>query len=294
MYNFRCYFCHGYSGNSQTLAASFLNPVPQDFTDLKYRKTSREHMLLVVRDGLEGTAMKPFAKVLSDYEREQVIDYIRYTFMESGQEVPGYHTDANGWPEHERYKDAFPFATGEIPLDVDQQQLTEQQKSGFLLYNESCVSCHDRSRVEEDQVFWKPSALSYPRPDFKPGDSLIAPDAITGPTTFSTHDIVPVIENLSEIEKQGERLFQSNCAFCHAADGTGKNWIGTFLVPPARDLTDAAVMSRINAVQLKNTIKKGIPNTSMPAWEHVLIDAEIDGIVAYIHRAIHPLSGVGD
>ena len=33
VYNFRCYFCHGYSGDARTLAAEFLSPPPRDFTD---------------------------------------------------------------------------------------------------------------------------------------------------------------------------------------------------------------------------------------------------------------------
>jgi len=32
VYNFRCYFCHGYSGDARTVAASQLLPPPRDFT----------------------------------------------------------------------------------------------------------------------------------------------------------------------------------------------------------------------------------------------------------------------
>ena len=32
VYNFRCYFCHGYSGAAKTLAATYLKPLPRDFT----------------------------------------------------------------------------------------------------------------------------------------------------------------------------------------------------------------------------------------------------------------------
>ena len=32
VYNFRCYFCHGYSGDARTLAASMVQPAPRDFT----------------------------------------------------------------------------------------------------------------------------------------------------------------------------------------------------------------------------------------------------------------------
>ncbi len=32
VYNFRCYFCHGYSGDAKTLAATYLQPPPRDFS----------------------------------------------------------------------------------------------------------------------------------------------------------------------------------------------------------------------------------------------------------------------
>ena len=46
-----------------------------------------------------------------------------------------------------RYKAAFPFALGEIPLDVPQEQLNKEQLAGYRLFMTSCISCHDRSRV---------------------------------------------------------------------------------------------------------------------------------------------------
>ncbi len=34
IYNFRCYFCHGYSGDAKTLASTYLKPQPRDFTSI--------------------------------------------------------------------------------------------------------------------------------------------------------------------------------------------------------------------------------------------------------------------
>src|SRR3972149_1718982 len=34
IYNFRCYYCHGYSGDARTLAATLLTPKPADFTGI--------------------------------------------------------------------------------------------------------------------------------------------------------------------------------------------------------------------------------------------------------------------
>ena len=86
----------------------------------------------------------------------------------------------------------------------------------------------------------------------------------------------------------GEQLFQANCAFCHGADGTGKNWIGQFMEPKARDLT-AYSAAQMPPARLKRVIREGLPGTSMPAWKSVLSDKEIKAIIAYISKAFYPL-----
>ncbi len=290
VYNFRCYYCHGYSGDAKTLAARFMNPKPRDFTAGEARLLSRNQLIDSVRHGSAGTAMKPFQKVLSEYELKAVVEYVQQVFIDKRAQVPGYHTQENGWPHHERYRVAFPFATGEIPLDLPPDSLTADQRRGLQLYLKSCVSCHDRSRVNDVAVYWKPDALSYPRLKFAPGDSLKLPDKLTGATSFAKHDRAPILSGLSAQEASGQALYQDNCAFCHAADGTAKNWIGTFLEPPPRNLTDPDFMRLMASRQLKERIQNGLPGTSMPAWRHVLKEREIDAIVAYIHRAFYPLS----
>jgi cytochrome c oxidase cbb3-type subunit 3 len=98
------------------------------------------------------------------------------------------------------------------------------------------------------------------------------------------------LDRATGAEREGERLFQNNCAFCHAADGTGRNWIGTFLDPSPRDLTDSDFMSALTRERLHEAIRRGVPGTSMPAWGSVLAKQEIEAIVAYIHRVFHPVA----
>jgi cytochrome c oxidase cbb3-type subunit 3 len=94
---------------------------------------------------------------------------------------------------------------------------------------------------------------------------------------------------MSKQELRGEKLFQENCAFCHAADGTGRNWIGSFLEPHPRDLTSNAFMSSQTPKSLAKVIRDGLPDTSMPAWKSVLTETDIQAVIAYIARAFHPL-----
>lgn len=290
IYNFRCYFCHGYSGNAETLASTYLTPRPRDFTKLSPDQLSREKMLETVTHGRAGTAMKGFGDILEPAEIAAVTDFVRQEFMVSKARNTAYHTKANGWPDHERYAAAFPFATGKMSLDMPAEQLTSEQRAGRRLFMSACISCHDRAKVAEEGAPWDSRALSYPRMGFQPGDWPPKQlDGISSATPYHIHDRVPKIGDLNPLEKRGESLFQQNCAFCHAADGTGRNWIGTFLEPHPRDLTAPEFMSTMTRERLANVIKEGLPDTSMPAWKSVLSEADIQAVIAYISRTFHPV-----
>ena len=111
----------------------------------------------------------------------------------------------------------------------------------------------------------------------------------SGPTWTGATVDHPAVANGFELLGAHATL---SCAACHAADGTGKNWIGTFLQPHPRDLTDSDFMTGMSVERLSHVIRDGLPGTSMPAWKSVLTDTQIDAVVRYIHRAFHPLSGV--
>jgi len=288
IYNFRCYFCHGYSGDAKTLAATYLDPKPRDFTTTTPEQLPREAMLKAIRDGHEGTAMKGFADILTPEEIAAVADFVRHEFMIRRLPNTRYHTKENGWPDHERHAAAFPFATGRITLDTPVDALTPEQRAGRRLFMSTCVSCHDRSRVQDEGVPWDSRPLSFPRNGFVPGDTGPI-DGVASATPYHIHDKPPAIKGLTAQEKRGETLFQQNCAFCHGGDGTGKNWIGAFLEPHPRDLTNPDFMRHITRARLAEAIREGLPGTSMPAWKSVMTDADIEAIVSYISRAFHPV-----
>lgn len=288
VYNFRCYFCHGYSGNAKTLAATFLTPPPADFTRAAAKQLTREAIIATLRNGRPGTAMKSFSGILSEREMMTVSSFVVDEFVVRRAPNTYYHTAENGWPDHERYRNAFPFATGEIPLSRPWESLDTSQAAGKRLYLATCISCHDRGALEKDDLIWDARPLSYPRNNF----SLANPpkfDAMTSATPYALHDIRPKTTRLNATERRGEKLFQNNCAFCHGADGTGKNWIGQFLEPHPRNLRDPVFMTAMTRQRLENVIREGLPNTSMPAWKTVLGNDEIRAISAYINRVFHPL-----
>lgn len=277
VYNQRCYFCHGYSGDAKTVAASVLRPAPRDFTS--GNGLSRQTIADAVAHGRPGTAMKPFSAVLSDAEISAVAAFVIDEFVRHRARNTAYHTAENGWPEHERYAAAFSFANGAIAIDAPEHSLSAEQQRGRTLYLNACITCHDRGRVANDGPTWSWRPLSFPR-----ADSGADVQALESPSTSAAQPTAPRLTRLSARERQGQRLFQSNCAFCHGANGTGKNWIGQFLEPKARDLTQFSLQD-LPAERLRLTIRDGLSGTSMPAWRDVLKPAEIDAVSAYVTRA---------
>ncbi|HET9977486.1 MAG TPA: c-type cytochrome [Burkholderiaceae bacterium] len=283
VYNFRCYYCHGYSGDAKTLATSFLVPPPRDFTAAG--TLGEAQIAEAVRHGRAGTAMASFRGVIPESEIDAVAAFVAREFVRERKPNTAYHTPANGWPGHERHAAAFPFARGEIPIDADDASLDATQRAGRHLFMNTCISCHDRARVADAGPAWAARPLSYPRLGFAPGDALVPVDAVSSASVYAKHEVAPAIANLTAVEREGQVLFQANCAFCHGADGTGKNWIGQFMEPKARDLTQYSARTMPPEL-LRERILAGLPGTSMPAWQHVLDGAQIDALAAYIGRAM--------
>lgn len=288
IYNFRCYFCHGYSGDAQTVAASFLSPPPVDFTKADAARLTPEYIVSVLQKGKPGTAMKSFLGIISEQEMNNVALFVADEFIRHKAPNTRYHTPENGWPNHERYRDAFPFATGEIPSDAPWEGLSESQVQGRRLFVTSCIICHDRGDKGRAEIIWEARPLSYPRNNYS-HTSPATIDAMASASPYRLHDIPPKLLDATPLEKQGEKIFQENCAFCHGADGTGKNWIGSFLESHPRNLQDPKFMATMTRTRLAATIRDGLPNTSMPAWKNVLSSEEITAVVAYISKVFYSI-----
>jgi len=292
IYNFRCYFCHGYSGDARTLAATYLQPAPRNFRAANPAELPLARIAAVVRDGKPGTAMQGFHGILDAAEIDAVAGFVAREFVQDKAPNTAYHTVANGWPGHEKHAVAFPFARGELPLDTPVEQLSPVQQQGRQLFLTACVSCHDRARVQDEGPAWSARPVSFPRMGFTPGQPNTPPvDAVSSASVYAKHEVVPQVAGLSARQRRGGALFQANCAFCHGADGTGKNWIGQFMEPKARDLTQYTPAS-MPLARLKQTIHDGLPGTSMPAWGHVLKPAEIDALADWVTRVlVRPADG---
>jgi cytochrome c oxidase cbb3-type subunit 3 len=256
-------------------------------------------MITTVTYGRPGTAMQGFSNTISNDDIELVVDFVRREFMMNKARNTSYHTVENGWPNHQQYAPAFPFALGEIAIDEPVEKLTPQQLVGRRIFMQSCVTCHDRGRANDEGVIWDPRPVSYPRNQYshrkeahRQTETETLPDSISSASPYARHEQAPMLQNPTEQEKEGEALFQKNCAFCHAPDGTGKNWIGSFLEPHPRNLTDPENMKEMTAERLRTVIRNGLPGTTMSAWKSVLSASQIHSIVVYINKAFHPIKNL--
>jgi cytochrome c oxidase cbb3-type subunit 3 len=283
VYNFRCYYCHGYSGDAQTVAAQYLVPPPRDFTRADAAALDLARLREAIANGRPNTAMKPFATVLTAAELDAVAAFVRHEFIERRAANTRYHTAANGWANHERYAAAFPFATREISLAVPPEQLTEAQQAGRRLFLAVCVTCHDQRIETGNESAWQIRPITYP-PDFYLLAESGRVDADDAFDPHQRHEQAPAIGGLTARQKRGAALYANNCAHCHAEDGSGRNWRGAFLEPHPPDFTLPRT-PRWTQAQLVQSIAAGKANSSMPAFGAVLTRAEMAAIAAYMARA---------
>src|SRR5689334_17519262 len=81
----KCVECHGAAGKGDGPAAAFLTPRPRDFTTGKYKIRTTESgsvpsdadLVQSVRQGLYGSAMPAWDRILSDEDIRGVVDYIK-------------------------------------------------------------------------------------------------------------------------------------------------------------------------------------------------------------------------
>jgi cytochrome c oxidase cbb3-type subunit 3 len=149
------------------------------------------------------------------------------------------------------------------------------------VYDAACVVCHARGDTRAGRSPWQPEALS--------NDHVYDPEAVGhhddySDPPFGLHASAPVLRDPGRAERRGEALYRDNCAFCHAADGSGRNWIGAFMVPAPPDFTRPSAAPR-SADDLLQLVGRGIPGTSMPAWDGVLDAADLRAVVAYLRAA---------
>jgi cytochrome c oxidase cbb3-type subunit 2 len=96
--------------------------------------------------------------------------------------------------------------------------------------------------------------------------------------------------------REGARLFARACAACHGRQGAGDGPAAADLDPAPRDLQSGKIRFRTTPSgspprpeDLERTIRRGLPGSSMPAFDDLFSAREIDQLVAFI-TSLQPAS----
>lgn len=134
------------------MAANVLSPKPRDFTDPdKARQLSDHRIFDSIKNGRNGTAMKPFKGILSDKEIESVAAFIRHAFIEKRFENIRYHSPENGWRD---FEDKYPEAIQYYFYRGENERLPENLKIGKRIFESSCITCH-LARIKERGIIFR-------------------------------------------------------------------------------------------------------------------------------------------
>lgn len=77
-----CFTCHGKQGDGKGPRSSFINPKPRNFlTEDSRSRLNRPALFTAVHEGLRGTVMPAWSKVLSDQEIANVAEYVFTAFV---------------------------------------------------------------------------------------------------------------------------------------------------------------------------------------------------------------------
>ena len=87
----------------------------------------------------------------------------------------------------------------------------------------------------------------------------------------------------------GQITYDRWCAGCHGVDGTGNGPASGYMLPRPRDFTEALYQIRTTASgelptdeDIRAVIDRGMPGTTMPGWEDLLSNDEIEALVEYL------------
>ncbi|MBI4829747.1 MAG: c-type cytochrome [Nitrospinae bacterium] len=89
IYENNCYICHGLTGDGKGPRAYFINPKPRDFTHPASRRAlNRPTLFTHIGEGIRGTEMSAWSKVLTDQQVANVAEYVFQTFIDSPRRAP--------------------------------------------------------------------------------------------------------------------------------------------------------------------------------------------------------------
>jgi mono/diheme cytochrome c family protein len=120
-----CARCHGEKGQGDGLIAAYVDPAPRDLTKASFMKTkTRDRLVSSVKNGVPGTSMAPWGRVLGDEGTARLVDHVLETWSKAGQ--------------------AKPPAGREIPATNPVTTSADSVARGEGIYLNRCWGCHGK------------------------------------------------------------------------------------------------------------------------------------------------------
>lgn len=162
-----------------------------------------------------------------------------------------------------------------------------------LIAQRSCTACH-KLNDKDGHVSPDLSFEGLIRDDewlmdhFKSPRSRI-PDSIMPVFGFTDADFRAITSYLhtrtaAPTFKNAEEIYKGLCSRCHGERGDGRGVTSVYLDPAPRDLTKAAFMTSKTDERFLESLRAGVPGTSMPPWERVLSVQQRKDVLAYVFQ----------
>lgn len=114
------------------------------------------------------------------------------------------------------------------------------------------------------------------------GESSTANIAKSGPKKGETPLPTATVDELTS----GKEVFETNCAICHKADGTGGKVTVEDKSLNVEDLTSKKIKG-FSDEKIIGYIMKGVPDEGMPAFKDKLSEGEMRDVILYIRKEFH-------
>jgi mono/diheme cytochrome c family protein len=83
---------------------------------------------------------------------------------------------------------------------------------------------------------------------------------------------------------EGRVIYLARCVACHGTDGRGDGPLAAQLIgPPVGNLTDDEWKHGDRPDQVLSVIGRGVPETRMEGWSHVLDPPNVNAVAAYVY-----------